>query len=52
MLSHCLKCRQKTDIKNPRAVKTKNGNIMILSNVWWFVVVTNRNLSMIKKLVE
>ena len=36
MLSHCLKCRKKTNSKNQRTVKTKNEKIMALSNraVW------------------
>ena len=32
MLSHCLECREKTDSKNLRVVKTKNRRIMALSN--------------------
>ena len=32
MSSDCLKCRQKTDSENPRAIKTKNERIMVLSN--------------------
>ena len=31
MLLHCLKCRKNTESKNPKAVKTKNGTIMLLS---------------------
>ena len=32
MLSYyCLKCRKKTESKNPKAAKTKNGRIMLLS---------------------
>ena len=31
MLSYCLKCRKKTESKNPNVFKTKNGRIMILS---------------------
>ena len=27
MLSYCLKCREKSDNKNPRFIKTKNGRI-------------------------
>ena len=33
MLSYCLKCRRDTQSKNPEVVKTKNGRIMLLSNV-------------------
>ena len=32
MLSYCLKCKEKTDTKNPRIVKTKNGRVVLLSN--------------------
>ena len=31
MLSYCLKCRKNTESKNPKALKTKNGRIIILS---------------------
>ena len=31
MLSCCLKCRENTGSKNPKVVKTKNGEIMLLS---------------------
>ena len=31
MLSYCLKCRKNTESKNPKAVRTKNGSIMLLS---------------------
>ena len=30
MLSYCLKCIKNTESKNPKAVRTKNGRIMIL----------------------
>ena len=30
MSSYCLKCRQNTESKNPKVVKTKNGWIMLL----------------------
>ena len=29
MLSYFLKCRKNTESKNPKAVKTKNGRIML-----------------------
>ena len=32
MLSYCLKGREKTDSKNPKLVKTKNGRMMVSSN--------------------
>ena len=32
MLPYCLKCKEKTDCKNPRIVKTKDGRITVLSN--------------------
>ena len=31
MLSCCLKCRKKTESKNPKFVRKKNGRIMLLS---------------------
>ena len=31
MLSYCMKCRKNTESKNPKAVRTKNGRIMLLS---------------------
>ena len=31
MLSYCFKCRKNTESKNSKAVKTKNGRIMLLS---------------------
>ena len=31
MLSHCLKCRQTRESKHPKAARTKNGKIMLLS---------------------
>ena len=30
MLSYCLKCRKKTEIKKPNALNTKNGRIILL----------------------
>ena len=32
MLLHCLNCRKNAESKNPKAVKTKNGKVMLLSN--------------------
>ena len=32
MLSYCLKCRKKTESKNPKVVKTKNERIMFSSD--------------------
>ena len=32
---YCLKCRKKTESKNPKVAKTKNGRIMLLSK--WVV---------------
>ena len=34
MLSYCLKCRKKTESKNPKAVKTKKGRIMFSSKMY------------------
>ena len=31
MWSYCLKCRKNTESKNLKAVKTKNGRVMVLS---------------------
>ena len=31
MLSYCLKCRKTTECKNLKAVRTKNGKVMLLS---------------------
>ena len=31
MLSYCLKCRKKSESKNPNAVRTKNRRMMLLS---------------------
>ena len=30
-MSYCLRCRKNTESKNPIAVRTKNGRIMLLS---------------------
>ena len=51
MLSCCLKCRENTGSKNPKVVKTKNGEIMLYLNVKC-VMVKNQNLSKSKKLGE
>ena len=32
MLFYCSKCRENTESKNPKVVKTKNGRIMVSSN--------------------
>ena len=44
MLSYCLKCRKKTEIKKPNALNTKNGRIILLpkctvcgSRKWRFI---------------
>ena len=31
MFSHCLKCRINTEKKKPNVVRTKNGEILLLS---------------------
>ena len=31
ILSYCSKCRNNTDSKNPKVVRTKNGRITLLS---------------------
>ena len=51
MLSYCLKCRKTTESKNPKVSKTKNGRIVLLSNVQC-VIVKNRNLLKNKKLMD
>ena len=51
MLSPCLKCRKNTESKNPKVARTKNGRIMLLSNVQ-SVIVKNQNLSKSKKQVD
>ena len=32
MLPYCWKCKKKTDSKNPRVAKMKNGRIMLSLN--------------------
>ena len=49
MLSYCLKCRKNTKSKNAKAIRTKNGRIMLLSKC---VIVKNQNLSKRKKLAD
>ena len=51
MLSPCLKCGKNTESKNPKVARTKNGRIMLLSNVQ-SVIVKNQNLSKSKKQVD
>ena len=51
MLSPCLKCRKNTESKNPKVARTKNGRIMLLSNVQ-IVIVKNQNLSKSKMQVD
>ena len=51
MLSYCLKSKKRTESKNPKVVRTKNGRIMLLSNVQ-YVIVKNQSLSNNKKLVD
>ena len=38
MLPYCLKCRKNTESKNSKVVKTKNGRMMLLSNVQCVIV--------------
>ena len=49
MLSYCLKCRKKTESKNPRARKTKKENQCFYQNME-FVIAKDRYLSSNKKL--
>ena len=46
MLSHCLQCRKNTESKNPKATRTKNGRIMLLSK---FAVCDSKKLTFIKE---
>ena len=51
MLSHCLKCRKNSESKNPKAARTKNRRIMLLSKSG--VCDSKKgNLSKSKKLVD
>ena len=38
MLSFWLKCRKTTESKNPEVASTKNGRIMLSSNVQYVIV--------------
>ena len=51
MLSYCLKCRKNVESRNPKVSRTKNGRIMLSSNVKC-AIVTNWNLLKNKKLVD
>ena len=46
MLSYCLKSRKNTESKNPKAVKTENGRIMLLSKC---AVCNNKKWKFIKE---
>ena len=46
-LSYCLKCKKKTECKNPGVEETKNGRIMF--QILKFVVVKTRDLPKNKK---
>ena len=46
MLSCCLKCRNNTESKNPKVVKTKNGGIVLLSKC---AVCDSKKLKFIKE---
>ena len=46
MLSYCFKCRKKTESKNTKVVKTKDGRIMLLS------ICANRNFLKSNKLED
>ena len=34
MLSYCLRCRNNTENKNPKAARTKNGRIILKVKMW------------------
>ena len=46
MLLYCLKCRKNTEMKNPKAARTKNGKIMLLSRC---VVCDSKNSKFLKE---
>ena len=46
MFLYCLECREKTDSKNLRVVKTKNRRMMVLSNC---AVSGSKKLRFVKK---
>ena len=46
MFSYCLKSKEKTESKNLKLTKTKNGRIIVLSN---FAVCGNKKSKFIKK---
>ena len=46
MLSYCLKCRKNTESKIPKVVRTKNGQIMLLSKC---VLCDGKKSKLIKK---
>ena len=46
MLSYCLKCRKKTESKNPKVARTKIGTIMLLSKC---AVCDSKNSNFIKE---
>ena len=46
MFPYCLKSKEKTESKNPKLAKTKNGRIIVLSN---FTVCGNKKLKFIKE---
>ena len=46
MLSHCLKCKKKTESKNTKVLKTKNGKVMLISN---YKLCNSKNLKLIKE---
>ena len=48
MLLYCLQCKKKTESKNPRVVKTKNGKI-ILNNKSKCAVCDSRESKFIKE---
>ena len=48
ILFYCFKCRKNADSKNPKVVSTKDGRIMLLSNVQC-VTVKNQNFIKNKK---
>ena len=45
MFSHCLKCRINTESKNPNVVRTKNGEILLLSK---YAVCDNKSRNLLK----
>ena len=51
MLPYRLNCKEKTNSKNPKVVRTKNGRIMAISNCT-VSIVKNQDFSKMEKPVD